>query len=105
MRILVCHPKKALVQLARLHAEKHGMQVDVAKNGNDLIRRAQAQRPDLIVIGEGLKEPDTEETKRLINAEPTLRGVRVIVTGSGLGPDLGQAMRAFGWPKIPSPPQ
>jgi len=104
MRVIVCHRQKAMVHLARLQAERHGMTVQIARDGNDVLAKARAQRPDLIVLGKDLKNPTTEETVKMLNGDPTLRGVKVVLAG-GVGADMMKSILDFGWPKVPTPPK
>lgn len=104
MRVIVCHRQKALVHLARLQAERQGVQVQIARDGKDVVAKALAERPDAIVLGNDLENPSTEETIALLKAEPTLKGVQVILA-KGMIPDLRQKLGGLGWPRIPSPPK
>jgi DNA-binding response OmpR family regulator len=97
MEVLVCHRQRALVQLARLHAEHHGVRVRVAHRPKDVLPMARAQRPDVIVLGNDLKDPGTDDLVKALNAEPTLANVEVVVAKGGI-PDLGAALKKFRWP-------
>lgn len=94
MRVVVCHRQRALVQLARLNAERHGVRVEVCANGRLVLEAARRERPDLIVLGNDLKNPTTDETVAMLNADPSLKGVRVVIAKGGL--DLGLAKK-FDW--------
>lgn len=86
-----------MVHLAKLNAERHGVRVEVAKNGKDLLARAEDERPDLIVLGNDLRAPTTEELVQLLHRDPRLRGVQVVVV-KGLLPDWTLLKKAFPWP-------
>lgn len=104
MRVIICHRQKTMVQLARLQAEKHGVRVEIAKDGNDALAKARAERPDVIVLGKDLKNPTTDETVAMLKADPTLRGVKVVIANNA-GLDLAKSLLDFGWPKMPTPPK
>lgn len=95
--VLVCHPNKLLLQMGRLHAQRSGLKVHVAKNGNDVLLKARLHRPDLIVLSSDLKSPTTEETVRMLDADPLLRGCKV-VTVKGAVPNLRDLLGRFPGP-------
>lgn len=86
-----------MVQLARLNAERHGAQVEIARNGEDLLRRAHANPPNLIVLGDDLTNPSSDDLMKILKLDPNLRGVEVVVM-KGLLPDLLKAKSLFRWP-------
>lgn len=96
--VLVCHPNKVLLNLGRLHAERQGLRVLVAKNGDQVLTMARTHRPDLIVLSNDLKNPSTEETVSHLDADPGLKGVRVIVVKGAL-PNMGDVLKKF--PGVP----
>jgi len=104
MRVLICHRQKTLVHLARLQAERQGVQVEIAKNGDDVLIKALANRPDVIVLGKDLKNPSTDETVKKLKAEPRLFGVKVVLANEA-GLDFMKSLGGFGWPKVPTPPK
>ncbi|AIE85028.1 PAS/PAC sensor hybrid histidine kinase [Fimbriimonas ginsengisoli Gsoil 348] len=97
MKVLVCHRNKAVLHMARINAEKHGVEVTVAKNGNEVLMLGRISRPDVIVLGNDLEKPSTDETVKMLKAEPTLRGVEVVIT-KGLLPDLFGTKKRFPFP-------
>jgi CheY-like chemotaxis protein len=96
--VLVCHPNKVLLNLGRLHAERQGLRVLVAKDGNDVLEKARIHRPDLIVLSNDLKNPTTEETVQRLDADPSLKGIRVVVVKGAL-PNMGDMLKKF--PGVP----
>jgi hypothetical protein len=94
MEILVCHRQWAVVQLARLQAERRGIKVRVAMKPALVVGMALASRPDAIVLGPDLQNPTTEELKGQLALEPTLRGVPVIVA-KGAASALLQGLDRF----------
>jgi len=104
MRVIVCHRQKAMVHLARLQAERHGVRVEIARDGKDVLAKAKTERPDVIVLGKDLKNPSTDETVKMLQSEPTLRGVKVVVANNA-GMDVAKSLLDFGWPKVPTPPK
>ncbi len=96
--VLVCHSNKAMVQLAKLEASRHGITVVVARDGADLILRSrQDPRPDAIVLSNDLKNPSTDEIVKALHADPRLRGVNVVVMKGVLG-SLGGLLKSFKFP-------
>lgn len=97
MEVLVCHRQKTLVHLARIQAERHGVKVRIAPRAKDVVALARAQKPDVIVLGNDLKDPTTEELVKTLDADVSLSSVRVIVA-KGAIPDLAEAFKKLKWP-------
>ena len=99
-RVLVCHSNRSLVRLAQVNAARHGLQVDVAKNGKDLLLQARGEvRPDAVILSTDLKDPSTDEIVKILNADPFLKGVPVIVAKGILGnfAELLKSMKRPPW--------
>jgi CheY-like chemotaxis protein len=93
--ILVCHSNGNLVRMAQLQASRHGIKILVARTSKDVIRMASDQlRPDAIVLSNDLKGPSTDELVKLLNADPRLKGVQVIVL-KGMLDGIGQLFKGF----------
>jgi CheY-like chemotaxis protein len=93
--ILVCHSNRSLVRMAQLQASRHGVNVIVARDGNDLIVKAAGQpRPDAIVLSSDLKNPSTDEILNTLRLDPRLKGVPVVVA-KGMLDGLGQLLKGF----------
>lgn len=85
--------------MAELQAARHGIGLIVASDGKDVLIKATGKvRPDAIVLGNDLKNPSTEELVEMLNADPRLRGVQVIVV-KGVLDSLGQLMKSVKPPK------
>jgi CheY-like chemotaxis protein len=84
--IVVCHRNRVLVGLGKLQAERHGLRVFVASNGNDVLAQARRHAPELIVLSNDLKNPSTEETIQMLRADPSLAGTRVVTIKGALPP-------------------
>ncbi|MGV3616646.1 MAG: hypothetical protein ACO1SV_15065 [Fimbriimonas sp.] len=97
MEVLVCHRQKMLVHVARVNAEKHGVKVRIAARPKEVLAMARAERPDVIVLGNDLKDPTTDELVKALNADLTLGGVEVIVV-KGAIPDLAASIKKIRWP-------
>ena len=86
--------------MAQLQSARHGITVIVARDGNEvLVKSVGDVRPDAIVLSNDLKNPTTEELVRLLNADPRLRGIEVIVL-KGMLESLGQLLKGskkFPW--------
>jgi DNA-binding response OmpR family regulator len=100
MEVLVCHRQKALVHLARINAERHGVKVRIAPRPKDVLTLARADKPDMILLGNDLKDPTTEELVKALDEDFTLRGVQVIVV-KGAIPDLAGSFKKLKWPTPP----
>ena len=96
--VVVCHPNKVLLNLGKLHAERHGLRVITARNGNDVIEKARVHRPDLIVLSNDLRNPTTDETLAKLEQDPSLKGIRVVVVKGAL-PNMKDILGKF--PGVP----
>jgi hypothetical protein len=96
--VVVCHKSKVLVNVGKLQAERYGLRVHVAKNGRDVVTKARSTRADLIVLGNDLKDPTTEETIAMLQADPVLCGTRV-VTVKGAIPNLRDILGRYPGPR------
>ena len=92
--VVVCHRNKLLLNIGRLHAERHGLKVIVAKNGKDVVTKARAHKPDLIVLANDLENPTTDETVQMLEADPILKGIRVVIIKGAL-PNLADILGKF----------
>ncbi len=96
--VVACHSNKVLLNLGKLHAERQGLRVITAKNGNDVVAKARLHRPDLIVLSNDLQKPTTEETVQLLESDPSLKGIRVVIIKGAL-PNLKDMLGKF--PGVP----
>ncbi len=96
--VIVCHRNRVLVGMGKLHAERRGVRVVIAANGNDVLVKARQERPKAIILGNDLQNPTTEETVALLNADPSLKGVPVAVVKGKL-PRWGELTKDF--PGVP----
>jgi len=97
MNVLVCHRQRALVHVARVQAERHGIHLRIAAKPKDVLEMARRERPDLIVLGNDLKDPSTDDLVRELNREPSLANVETVVV-KGILPDLASTMKKLRWP-------
>lgn len=82
--VVVGHRNKMLMQIGKLQAERHGLRVFTTSHGDDVVTLARQHRPELIVLGNDLQKPTTEETLKLLQADPELRGIRVVTLSGSL---------------------
>jgi DNA-binding response OmpR family regulator len=90
--VVACHSNKMLAHLGKLHAERQGLRVILAKNGDDVLLKAKLNQPDLIVLSNDLQKPSTEETVAMLEREPTLKGIRVVIVKGAL-PNVADMLR------------
>jgi len=99
-RVLICLSSRGMAAMAQLQARRHGIDLEAAANGKELLVRAvQGQRPIVIVLSPDLKNPTTEELVKALNAEPRLRGVEVVVI-KGVKEILARLLKGGGLPKM-----
>jgi len=84
MRVLVCHPQSLLLHMAKLNAERRGVEVELVRSPRDVQGKAQARRPNLIVLGPDLKDPSSEELATRLRLDPHLRGTEVMILKGNL---------------------
>jgi hypothetical protein len=81
--------------MALMQASRYGIRLIVARDGSDVIAKATGQvRPDAIVLSNDLKSPSTDELVKMLNADPRLRGVEVVVV-KGMLDGIGQLLKGF----------
>lgn len=97
MEVLICHRQKMLLHVARINAERHGVKVRIAPKSKDVLKLARADRPDVIVLGNDLEGPTTDELVKELNADLSLAQVEVIVV-KGAIPDLMASLKKVKWP-------
>jgi CheY-like chemotaxis protein len=88
--VVVCHSNRLLANLGKIQGERYGVRVHLAKNGRDTLTKAKQHHADLIVLGGDLKNPSTDETIKLLEADPKV--VAKIVTIRGPLPNLSDLL-------------
>lgn len=90
--VVVCIRNRVLLGLGKLQAERLGLRVFTAKDGNQVLIQARLHHPELIILGHDLSNPSTEETVARIKGDPMLRGIRVIAFKGPL-PNIPELLR------------
>ena len=78
-KILVADDDPAIQELVRLNLEMQGYQVIIASNGVETVRKALAERPDLIVLDILMPEMDGYEVMRLLKNSEETSNIPIIV--------------------------
>jgi PAS domain S-box-containing protein len=68
-----------LLLIGRLLVRRPGVTLMTAGSGSDGVRLAQTHRPDLILLDFHLPDMDAEEVMRRLSADPTTRGIPVVI--------------------------
>ncbi len=93
--VLVCHSNRNIVRLAQLQSAKHGINLIVARDSADVLKKATGElQPDAIVLSNDLKNPNTPELVRQLNADPRLKGIPVVVV-KGMLDGLSQIFKGI----------
>ncbi len=99
-RVLICLSNRAMATMAQLQARRHGIDLEAAQNGRELVAKALLEpKPLVIVLSPDLKNPTTEETMKLLNADPRLRGIEVVVI-KGAKDLLASLLKRGGLPRF-----
>src|SRR5262245_16200067 len=103
-RILVVEDQEDNMQILRDLLSSVGYELIEARDGQEGVRMAKAERPDLILMDIQLPILDGYEATRQIKAEPSLKTVPVIVvTSYALSGDEAKAREAGCDSYVPKP--
>jgi two-component system cell cycle response regulator DivK len=103
-RILVVEDQADNLQILRDLLTSEGYQIIEAQDGEEGIRAAAAERPDLILMDIQLPRLDGYEATRRIKADPALRAIPIIVvTSYSLSGDEAKARAAGCDDFVPKP--
>ena len=103
-RILVVEDQPDNLQILRDLLTSEGYQIIEAQDGEEGIRAAAAERPDLILMDIQLPRLDGYEATRRIKADPALRAIPIIVvTSYSLSGDEAKARAAGCDDFVPKP--
>ncbi|MFM9025910.1 MAG: response regulator [Planctomycetaceae bacterium] len=88
-RILVVDDEEDLLELVRYNLVKHGYQVECVGTGEDALKSARREPPDLIVLDLMLPAVDGLEVCRRLKSEPKTRDVPIVMlTAKGEDTDV-----------------
>jgi two-component system alkaline phosphatase synthesis response regulator PhoP len=88
-RILVVDDEEDLLELVRYNLVKHGYQVECVGTGEDALKSARREPPDLIVLDLMLPAVDGLEVCRRLKSEPKTRDVPIVMlTAKGEDADV-----------------
>ena len=93
--ILLVEDDRFLRRVHEVGLRKHGFTVLTAVDGEDGLRQAQAERPDLVLLDLVMPKLQGFEVLRMLKAEPETAAIPVIVLSSlGGDADVQAAIRA-----------
>lgn len=78
-RILVCDDEKHIVRLVQINLEREGYTVLTAYDGKEGLAKAEAEKPDLIVLDVMMPYMDGFEVLRNLKKNPDTRDIPVIM--------------------------
>ena len=82
--VLVTDDQPHIAEVIRLSLERTGCRVEIATSGEEALRKADADRIDLLIIDIGMPAMNGFETVRLLRRKPGYAALPVIIlTGSG----------------------
>ncbi len=94
-RVLVIEDNEQNLYLMQFLLTKHGFDVDAAPTGREGVAKAQAARPDLILLDIQLPEMNGYEVARTIRRDKALCGVPIVaVTSYAMPGDREQVLAA-----------
>ena len=92
-RILVAEDDRFLRKAAEVTLKRHGYVVLTASDGEDALRVARAETPDLVLLDLIMPKLQGFEVLRTLKQDPATAGIRVIVLSNlGQPSDVQQAM-------------
>ena len=78
-RLLIVDDNRALVLAAKLILEKNGYEVFVAFDGLEGLEKAQAEKPDLIILDISMPKMDGYKVCRKLKSDPETAKISVII--------------------------
>ncbi len=97
MKILVVDDEELTTELAKTFLEKHGFNVIIAFDGEEGLRKAQAEKPDLILLDVMLPTMDGFAVCKKLKESNDFKNTPILMfTAKGLSSDIekGQAVGA-----------
>ena len=79
-RVLVVDDEPAIADIVSPYLERAGYQTNIARNGRDALRNAEAHRPDVVVLDLMLPDIDGLEVMRRLRREDRRRGAIILLT-------------------------
>ncbi|MFZ2491644.1 MAG: response regulator, partial [Thermoanaerobaculia bacterium] len=77
--ILVAHPDSQLREAARTRLEEIGYRVTTAADGLEGLRRAMAERPDLVVADSSMPKMDGRELCQMLKSQERTAKIKVVL--------------------------
>lgn len=77
--ILIAEDDKFLVKVYQTKLTKEGFQVEIANNGEEALKKAKANTPDLIFCDLMMPIMDGFETLKALKEDPKLKKVKVVI--------------------------
>jgi len=90
-KILVVDDEKNIIELLKFNLEREGFQVVAALDGGEALKKAQEEKPDLIILDIMLPVMDGLEVCRLLNQKVETRNIPVIML-SAKGDELDKIL-------------
>ena len=77
--VLVAEDDEDILLLVATRLQRDGFEVVTARNGAEAIDLIRQRRPDVAVLDIGMPPPDGLEVARLVRADESLRGTRLLL--------------------------
>jgi two-component system alkaline phosphatase synthesis response regulator PhoP len=77
-RILAVDDEEDILELVRFNLDREGYQVICSLSGNDALKKAQKELPDLIVLDLMLPDIDGLEVTRIMKNDPSTKDIPIV---------------------------
>jgi two-component system phosphate regulon response regulator PhoB len=77
--VLIVEDERSLVEVLQYNLEKEGFEVLTASDGQDGVRKAQTQNPDLVVLDLMLPIIEGFEVCRILRSDPKTQNIRILM--------------------------
>jgi two-component system alkaline phosphatase synthesis response regulator PhoP len=78
-KILAVDDERHIVRLIQVNLERAGYQVATAFDGNEALKKVEAEKPDLIVLDVMMPRMDGFEVLKRLQANPETRGIPIVM--------------------------
>jgi DNA-binding response OmpR family regulator len=94
IKVLVCDDERYILEAVSYVVREEGYSVLTAEDGEEALRLARAELPDLIILDISMPKKDGHAVCRELKSDPTTRGIYIIMlTAKGQERDMRESYK------------